>query len=152
MVSSQTLVSDVLSFIKNDLIDSISDPINSTRSLKSSFVMTSYPTKPVQYPIITIKSTNIEAFRAGMQSSLQDIKITLELRIWARNEKEKDTIYSKLLDRLANIQFTTSTGSVANDLMDFNVLSSVEVDEEGEPNGQVIKSRIMAVQYSFYST
>lgn len=152
MVNRETLISDILSFIKNDLIDSISDPINSTRGIKSAFVMTSYPTKPVQYPIITIKSTNIEALRSGMQSSLQDIRITLELRIWARNEKEKDTIYSKLLDRLANIQFTTSTGSVANDLMDFNVLSSVEIDEEGEPNGQVIKSRIMQVVYNFYST
>lgn len=85
-----------------------------------------------------------------MQSTLQDIIITLEIRIWARNEKEKNDLWEDINKRLADIQFTSSSGSIANDIHDFNVTSSVEVDEEGESGGQVIKSRIMTVQYMFH--
>lgn len=150
MVAKATLLLDTIFFIKNDLDSNITDPISSTRSSKANFVMTSYPNRPVEYPIITIKSTNIEALRSGMQTSAQDITISLEIRIWARNEKEKNDIYEDVLNRLATIQFAGS-GSIANDLHDFNVLSSVEVDEEGESGGQIIKSRILQCQYSFYN-
>lgn len=148
-VSKSTLLRDVLYFIKNDLTN-ITDPISSSRSSKSKFILTSYPNRPVQYPIITIKNTNIEALPSGMQSTLQDIKITLELRIWARNEKEKDEIYEDVLNRLNDIRFT-GTGSIANNLHDFNVLSSTEIDEDGESGGQIIKSRVLQCQYSFYN-
>lgn len=149
-VSKSTLLRDILYFIKNDLDSNISDPISSKRSTKSRFVMTSYPSRPVEYPIITIKATNIEALPAGMQSSLQDITIILELRIWARNEKEKDEIYESVLNRLNDIRFATS-GSIENDLHNFVVLSSTEIDEDGE-SGQIIKSRIVQCQYNFYNT
>lgn len=151
MTSKSTLLLDTLYFIKNDLNSSISDPISSTRSSKSEFVMTSYPARPVDYPIITIKASNVEAARSGMQTTSQDIVITLELRIWARNEKEKNDLYEDVLNRLANIQFTNLTGSIANDLHDFQVLSSTEIDEDGEPGGKIIKSRILQCQYSFYN-
>jgi len=149
MVVKTNLLADSLYFIKNDISTSVTDPISSTRPSKSNFVLTSYPTRPVTYPIITIKALNIEAFRAGMQTTSQDILITLEVRIWARNEKEKDDLYTDILNRLANVQFVTS-GSVDNAIHDFTVLSSVEVDEVGEPGGQVIKSRIMQIQYKFF--
>lgn len=150
MVNKSTLLVDTIFFIKNDLGSNITDPILSDRSTKSKFVMTSYPSRPVEYPIITIKATNIEALRSGMQTTAQDITITLEIRIWARNEKEKNDLYENVLNRLANIQFAGS-GSIENNLHDFNVLSSVEVDEEGESGAQIIKSRILQCQYSFYN-
>lgn len=146
MAVKETILRDVLFFIKDDLDRNITDPITRTNS---KFVMTSYPTRPVDYPIITIKATNIEAFRAGMQSTQQDITITLEVRIWARNEKEKDEIYEDVINRLANIQFSDD-GSVDNDFHDFNVLSSVEIDEPGEPGAKVIKSRIIQCVYKFF--
>jgi hypothetical protein len=148
-VNKVSLIADVLYFIKNDLINNVTDPISSTRSTKSKFVMTSYPSRPVNYPIVTIKTTNVEALRSGMQVTAQDITINLEIRIWARNEKEKETIYQDVLNRLANIQYAAS-GSTANELHDFNILSSVEVDEPGEPGGKVIKSRVVQAQYKFY--
>ncbi len=93
MVEKDTLVRDFLFFIKDDLAGSITDPITSTRSTNSNFVMTSYPSRHVQYPVVTIKITNIESIRAGMQVTTQDITLTMEIRIWARNEKEKDEIF-----------------------------------------------------------
>ncbi len=148
MVAKSTLLLDSLFFIKNDLISNITDPEGPNRSAKSKFVVTSYPQRNVHYPLITIKAINIEALRAGMQTTNQDITMNFELRIWGRNEKEKNDLYEEILNRLNSIQFTAS-GSTNNNLHHFNILSSVEVDEDGE-GGQVIKSRIMQVQYKFY--
>lgn len=150
MVTRANLIHDVLFFIKDDLDGPVNDPFSSNRSTKSKFIMTSYPQRPVQYPIITLRITNIEELRAGMQTTAQDIIITLEIRIWARNEKEKETIYQQVSNRLKNIQFT-ATGSTANDIHDYNVLSAVEVDEPGEAGGKIIKSRILQCQYKFYN-
>lgn len=147
MATKDTLIRDVLFFLKNDLTNNITDPLS--RSTAMGFVMTSYPQREVKYPVITIKCTNIKAPRAGMMTTAQDITLTIEIRIWARNEKEKDTLYNLVFSRLANIQFTASTGSIANDFHNFDVLSSTEVDEEGD---QGVKSRILQIKYNFYNT
>lgn len=147
MATRATLLRDLLYFLKTDISSNVTDPIAGTRGSGSAFVMTSYPQREVKYPIITIKITNLEANRSGMQITAMDIKMNVEIRIWARNEKEKDTLYNAIMDRLANIQFTAS-GSEANDLHDFNILSSIEIDEPGEAG---IKSRILQIKYSFYN-
>ena len=151
MANKDFLIRDILFFLKNDFDSNITDPISSTRSTISNFVMTSYPQRPVFYPIITIKCTNIEAIRAGMQTTAQDITLNIEVRIWARNQREKDTISTDILNRLTDIQFTSGTGSIANDFHDLFIGSAVEIDEEGESGGQVIKSRIVNLTYKFYN-
>lgn len=151
MVTRNNIISDILLFIKNDLNNNITDPLSSTRPLKSKFVMTSYPSRPVNYPIITLKIANIEALRAGMQTTAQDITITLEIRVWARDEKEKDTIYQEVSNRLKDIQFTALTGSIANNIHDYNELSAIEIDEPGESGGKILKSRIITCVYRFYN-
>ena len=147
MVSTSTFKRDILYFVKKDLLDNITDPITSKRKSDSKFVMTSYPQRTVQYPLITIKMPNMEATRAGMQTTAMDVIITLELRVWARNEKEKDTLSDDVYERLRTIQFATD-GSNDNDLHDFRCLSQVEVDEEGDAG---IKSRILQIQYTFWN-
>lgn len=143
MVESATFINDILKFIKLDLEENIEDPLPK-RGSTSKFVMTSYPQRAVQYPLITIKLTNQEAARAGMQTTAMDVRIEIEIRIWARNEKEKDTITNQVYKRLRDVQFTATTGSVANNLHNFNLLSGVEVTEEK------IKSRILQVTYTFW--
>jgi hypothetical protein len=148
MVDADTLMRDILFFIKNDFTSNITDPIAGKRTAQSAFVMTSYPQRDVQYPIITIRITNVNALRAGMQTQNMDYTITVEIRIWARNQKEKDTLYNNALERLRTIQYTASTGSVANNLHDFNAISAVEVDEDGAGRP---KSRVFEVTYSFFN-
>ena len=143
MAERKNLLRDILYFIKTDLRANITDPLSRTYN----WVFTSYPQKNVVYPIITVKIPNIEATRAGMQVDRMDMKMVVEVRIWARNEKEKDTLYDEIMDRLATIQFSTS-GSVDSDFHDFNIISSVEVDEDGETG---TKSRILQVEYKFYN-
>jgi hypothetical protein len=145
MTTKTNLVTDVLFFLKDLISDNITDPIQGSRG-GSSFVMTSYPQKETRYPLITLKCSNIEAKRSGMQTTLQDIRLTLEIRIWARNEKEKDNLYNQILNLLASNQFTVS-GSNANNLYNLNISSGTEIDEPGE---QGIKSRIIQLNYFFY--
>ena len=147
MVSINKFIREVLFFLKEELNDHILDPISNKRDKNSKFVMTSYPQRAVNYPLITIKLTNQEASRAGMQTTAMDVVITLEVRIWARNEAEKDDLFTEVYDRLRTIQFTVN-GSTENDLHDFNLLSAVEVDEDGERG---IKSRIGQFQYKFFN-
>jgi len=148
MVSSTTFIKDILNFIKSDISSNITDPIAGKRKTGGSFVMTSYPQRIVEYPIITLKLVNQKANRAGMQTTAMDVTITLEVRVWARNQKEKDEISNEIYKRLRDIQFTASTGSIANDLHHYKLNSDVEVDEDGEGTP---KSRILQVEYKFYS-
>jgi hypothetical protein len=147
VVESATFIRDVLFFIKNDLLTNITDPIVSKRSGSSGWVMTSYPQKLVQYPLITIKMTNFNGTRAGMQTNAMDVTLNLEIRIWGRDQKEKDTLGNSVYKRLRDIQFTTTTGSIANSLNGFTLLSATEVDEPGEDQP---KSRILQIKYNFY--
>jgi len=147
MANKTTLLNDLFNFIKTNL-SSVTDPIAGSRGNSSAFIMTRYPQREVKYPLITIKCTNFEAPRAGMQTTAQDIKLTIEVRIWARNQKEKDTLFMQVQNALDSAQFTASTGSVANDFHNFNVLSGIEIDEPGE---QGIKSRILQLRYEFYN-
>lgn len=147
MVESTTFIADILYFIKNDILTNVSDPLTS-RPVDSKFVMTSYPQRQVHYPLVTIKLVNQVGQRAGMQTEAMDVTLTLEIRVWARNQKEKDDLANAIYKRLRDIQFTSSTGSIANNLHHFKLNSAIEIDEPGEGNP---KSRILQVQYQFYN-
>src|SRR3990167_2458757 len=126
-VTSANFIADVLYFIKNDLNSNITDPISSSRNAESKFVMTSYPQRLAQYPLITIKLINQEGKRAGMQTNAMDVIANIEIRIWARNQKEKDDLTTLIYKGLRDIQFTAVTGSIANNLYDYQLVSAVEV-------------------------
>jgi len=143
-IESATFVRDILFFIKSNLSSSITDPIQSSRKSNSRFVMTSYPERETQYPLITIKAPNYSATRAGMQTDAMDMQITIEIRIWARNVKERDELFTTAFNLLRTIQFSTD-GSVDSNLHDLNIPSVVEVDED------VIKSKVMEATYNFYN-
>jgi len=147
MVDSSTFIKDILFFIKDNLTTGVTDPITSTRSSQSKFIMTSYPTRLTQYPIITIKLTNFSSTSAGMQTTAMDVIISVEIRIWARNQKEKDDLANDCYIKLRDIQFTAN-GSIENYLYRFKLLSAVEVDEEGDNQP---KSRLLNIEYKFFN-
>jgi len=149
-ISSSTFTKDILIFLKKDLLENITDPLSlekNKRITDSEFVMTSYPERPVQYPLITIKMPNMQASRAGMQVTSLDINFTIEIRIWARNQKEKESLTAQVINRLKDIQFTVD-GSTVEGAHDFNLLSAVEVDEQGD---HAVKSRILQINYKYYN-
>lgn len=147
MANRETLFSDLLNFLKDLISTNITDPISSTRSAHSRFVVTSYPEREVQYPLITLQIVNSTQNRAGMQSTAMDIGLTLEIRIWSKSVGQSDKLAQNILDLLADKQFTVN-GSIDNDFHDYNVGSVIRVDEPGKGN---TKSRIIQLNYSFFN-
>ena len=143
----KTLFRDLLFFLKDQLSTNIEDPITN-RGVSSAFIMTSFPEREVKYPLITLEITNIEESRAGMQTTAMDINLTVEIRVWSKSVAQSDKLSQEILDELADIQFTATTGSVANDFHDFNIGSVVRVDEPGKGG---TKSRIIQVSYKFFN-
>lgn len=140
-LTSTQFTSQIIIFFRDLIRDNATDPI--TRSGNEKFVMTSYPQRPVKYPIITTKLDNIvDSKRLGMQSEGKQVTINLEVRIWGRNEKEKNEIF----DGIYNILQTKDLGSggmVEEGIYNYNIISTTDLDEEGEQN---IKSRIITLQ------
>ena len=147
-VKSDTFIRDLLFFVKNDLLNHITDPLTGVRNSQSKFVMTSYPQRKVEYPVITIKLTNYTGTSSGMQTTTMDVVAFIEIRVWGRNQKEKDELANDCYKRLRDIQFTATTGSIANYLYNFTLISATEVDEEGEHQP---KSRILNIRYKFFN-
>ena len=141
-------MSDVFYYLKNDFNTNITDPLSSARNSKSKFVLTEYPGRMVNYPVITLKIANVNAVRAGMQTTAIDMDLMVEIRIWARNVKERDTIFQQVVNRLKDIQYTDSTGTQAAGLHNLRILGTNEINEDGI---NTPKSKIINVRYSYYN-
>lgn len=146
-IGTTTFIADSIIYIRDDLKNNITDPISGKRDSKEQFVMTSYPKRSVKYPIITIRSdgTNFYA-KGGMQSEVSHYILRIEIRIWARNEVERDELTQEVLDRLRDIQHTATTGSIAVGLHDLRVVGWADIDDE-KGGDEVIKSRVLIVSY-----
>lgn len=149
MVSSATLIHDATLFFR-DLLEGVSDPLTnrSTINPKSAFILSSYPDRPVLYPVITVVCDNSSGKRLGMNTEEMMFSLSFEIRVWARNQKEKDQLADAVIDKLRTSQNEASTGTIANNLVHLSVDSATNVDEEGEGG---IKSKIIGVTYEYYT-
>ena len=146
-ISSSSVINNSVLFIRNLISANVTDPITSSRASDSSFVMTSYPNKPVQYPLITVKCLNHTASRLGENTESMMFHLTLEVRIWARNQKEKDTLTDSVEYKLSTKQ-QDADGTILEGLHDFAVVSGTNVDEPGEGG---IRSMILNCTYDVYT-
>ena len=147
VVSSATFISDSTLFLRDLLLTNVTDPKSGARPTGSVFVVTSYPERIVFYPLITIINDNFSAVNGGMNSEDMNVSMDFEVRVWARNVKERDTLAQNVVDVLRSKQTDASTGSIANNLFDFKVTSAVNVDEEGEAG---IHSKVISVTYQLF--
>jgi len=113
--------------------------------------MTSYPRKTVSYPLITVKGTVDGDQKLGQSSEAALVSISLEVRVWARNEKEKNNIYDEVYNYLRTNQYPTSTADTNTNvqLFDFTLNNSTDVDEDGEESP---KSKVATFKYIFIAT
>lgn len=141
VINSDTFISDIVLFIRDKLRTDIADPLVSR---VGKFVMTSYPKRVVQYPIITVKSTGIDTVKLGMQSELTWTTVNLEIRVWGKNAKQADTLTSNVINSLRTAQFGTNS-TTDEEMFGFNLLSAVPVVEE--LNDTTIHSKVMTFTY-----
>ena len=146
-VNSSTFLADAINLIRDKIKNNITDPIVSTRPTGQKFCYTSYPKNVVTYPVITIIDRGIsQPQRLGMGSESTAINITLEIRAWSRNVKERDELFDQIYTYLRQNQLDSGTGLVASNLSGFTLLSALNVDETGEEG---IKSKVMEVRFLF---
>ena len=143
-VSSSTFIADVVNLLRDKLLTNITDPLVSVRNANEKFVLTEYPRRPVRYPVITVRdiSTRQES-RLGMNSEGTLLRLGVEIRIWARNVKERDELFDSVYDYLRTNQLgATSTLTSAN-LHDFRLGSVVNVSEDE------VKSKVIEINFIF---
>ena len=142
-----TITSVVGSTFLADTVCLIRDKLKTNISAVNSRVYTSYPQVGVVYPMISIVDRNIsQPQRLGMGSEGTLINITLEIRIWARNVKERDELFDSVYNYLKNNQLDDTTGLVASNLIGFTMTSALNISEEGEAG---IKSKVMEIKFQF---
>lgn len=146
-VTGSAFLADTTILIRDKLRENISDPISGERPFTEKFVLTEYPQRSVTYPIITVVDRGVsQPKRLGMGSEGTVLNITLEIRIWARNVKERDELFDNVYNYLKNNQLDDATGLVAANLHGFTMTSAINVNESGQAG---IKSKIMEVKFLF---
>ncbi len=134
-VRSSTFIADVVVFLRDKLKANIGDV--------SSRVYTSYPKINVIYPMITIvDSGSRQEGRLGMSSEGTVLRLGVEIRIWAKNIKQRDEIFDDVYDYLRTNQLSDDNIIGAN-LHDFSMDSAVNVSEPD------VKSKVLEVTYLF---
>ena len=146
-INTATFFSDTTVEIRDDLRTNITDPITSSRV--GNFILSAFPQQNVQYPIVTVQNTNVETLiKLGMGSEKQFISIPLEVRIWARNVKERDFLTQDIINRFRSAELG-ATGTVEASLYDMRVTSAVNVDDVNSEGKVVGRSRVIEVEYRF---
>ena len=140
-ICSATFTADLVNYIRDALNTNITDPLS--RSLPERFVMTEYPRRKVRYPIITVMDMGSrQEAPLGMGSEGTIMRLGIEIRIWARNVKERDELFDSIYDYLRTNQLTGDDITGAN-LHDFNLDSVVNVSEDN------VKSKVCEIAYLF---
>jgi len=140
-VGSNTFLTDLIILIRDNLKNNIDDPLN--RPSNERFVMTSYPKNAVRYPIITVTDTGSrQEGKLGMGSEGTVLRLGVEIRIWARNVKERDELFDSVYNYLRTNQLSGDDLTEAN-LHDFSMGSAVNISEED------VKIKVMEVNYLF---
>lgn len=142
-VNTSTFVSDIILFLKTYLTTNLTDPLSRTAG---SYVLTAYPKRETQYPIVTIKNIGMNTRRLGIGSETIWVNFNVEIRAWARNAKECDTMSQDIINALRQAQYGTG-GSVDNNLYGFDLQSTNSITEDnGEQN--MIHSKVMNFKYA----
>jgi hypothetical protein len=150
-ISSSNLLSDILLFVRDTLIKKISDPLdksNIKRPKGQKFIFTSYPKDKVIYPTIYVRGRIVGDRKLGQQSEQSLIQLAIEVKISARNEKEKNDLTGEVYDALRKNQYPSGTDGTSTNtqLWDFGINFANDLDDPGEEG---TKRKICECRYSF---
>lgn len=143
VISTNSFLQDIVIFLRNYVRTNVTDPLS--RSGGVGFVMTSYPKRGVQYPIITVKNTGINTRKLGIQSEVNWTTLSIEVRVWARNAKECDDLTQDVIVALKNAQYGTGS-TTAEEIYGFRLQSTTPVVETEGDN--TIHSKVMTYSYN----
>lgn len=147
-ISSGSIPHDATLLLRAIIASGTVDPISATRSAKSSFVVTSYPTREVEYPIISVLCSPAGTEPLGSNTESFEMGLDFEVRVWARNEVEKDGLLGQVIHQLRTSQKGTTpiSGTESCGLYDMTIGSTANVPEPGIVG---VKSAVLPVSYKF---
>lgn len=128
-IDTTKIVHDSTLWIR-DKVGTITDPMSGKRVTNSTFVMTTFPDRPVTYPVITVKCRLGADRPAGIATEARFVALIFEITIWSKSVKERDTLSDSVYDKLRTVTHD-SDGSAASGLYDFRVSDAFDIDEEG---------------------
>lgn len=140
----KSIIKDSVLLLKNVLIENITDPQASNRTVNERFVTPEWPDLPVTYPLITVEQTGFESEKVGMQSSNTLNNLSFEINVWSKNNSQKDSLTGSIFNVLEQKSELMSLSG----LFDLRFVSMINLDETG-PQG--IHRKMMEVQYTWPS-
>lgn len=145
-VLASSFIKDTLLWIRDSLLNNVVDPIG--RENPNEFIFTSYPKQKIMYPVITINDIGIgPSTRLGMGSEEQMIPIRVEIRVWARNTKERDSLAIEVYHWLRENQIGDGDAfSQGFKLHNFRLINMRNIEELGEEG---VKSKVMELEYTY---
>lgn len=147
VLSAGSIVHDVVLAARGWIASGVTDPIAGTRPGSSVFTATNFPTKDVQYPIITIGAKRSTSHTLGALNDLQQVYVDLQVRVYARNVKERDGLADAVNQTLRTGAYGVSSGSQPLGLFDFKQLNEGDLDEPDDKSKQKVYQKIQTYQY-----
>ena len=130
-IATSTFIQDVVIFLRNLLRTNVTDPLSRTNGI--GFVMTAFPKRNTQYPLITVKVVGSDTLKLGMQSELHQVAMTIEINTYGRNSKEGDDLAQDVINVLRSNQYGTGSTDV-EEIHGFTLTSMVPIVEESGDN------------------
>lgn len=155
MVSDTAILHDALLSLRAIVSSGTTDPISATRGTNSKFVMTAYPERPTEFPLIVITDAGINATSLGQQSEAQEVSLTFRIDIQSTtigySSQGRDRIWDDMYDALRTSQMGVAgwSGTQSHGLHNFRLLNTFNIDEPG-PKG--IHRKIATVSYDYYTS
>ena len=111
-LASATFIGDTVKFVRNFIDNNVTDPISAKREARQRFTMTSYPQRTTKYPIVTVKAENISQEKSlGQQTEQVWMRVPVEVRVWARDVKERDELSQEVYTALRENQYGTGSST-----------------------------------------
>ena len=141
-INRSRFIRDSTFCIHNLLSGNITDPQSANRATGEQFTMTSWPDRPVRYPVITVQQTGFESSYAGIASNNTINHISFEINVWSKSIAEKESLAGSVFAVLAQNQTITA----ASGLMDLRFYNITNLDEDG-PDG--VHRKLLGVRYLY---
>lgn len=136
-VSGSTILHDSVLKVRALIASGVSDPISANRWTASGcrFVVTSFPERLVQYPVITVAGNKGRDERMGTQTQAMKTPVFVEVDVYSKSTKERDTLADAVYQTLKTSQMGIQagwTGTELDLLYDFHFLNEFNIDEVGK--------------------
>lgn len=142
MVNTGSVLRSSITYIRSVLASGVTDPISATRASDSSFVVTNFPEKSVNYPIIVISTELGASSKLGLYSEGLKTSLRLSVDIHSKTVKQRDQLSDDVFHHLR----TTQSGTKSNNLYDLRLLATQSQNEMGREG---IHRRTLEFSYLF---